>query len=85
MLLSMKLLDWRSEFFSLSYIYKFSELIVKCVIVFGTFRENLKRTNENAIKDHYFNVQQNKVVCRPQDLFFWPNGVDGFGGLNLFF
>jgi hypothetical protein len=32
-----------------------------------------------------FNVQQNKVVCKPQNLFFRPNRIDGFGDLNLFF
>jgi len=82
--MSMKLLDWWSEFFLL-VIYNLSELIVKCVIGFCMFCENLKRTNGNAIKDHYFNVQQNKVVCRPQNLFFRSNGSDAFGGLNFLF
>jgi len=80
----MKVLDWWSEFFLL-VIYNLSELIIKCVTVFGMFCENLKRTNGNAIKHHYFNVHQNKVVCRPQDMVFRSNGVDGFGGLNFLF
>jgi hypothetical protein len=32
-----------------------------------------------------FNVQQDRVVCRPEDFFSWVNGIAGFGGLSLFF
>jgi hypothetical protein len=39
------------------------------------------------VRDHFFffNVQQNTVVCRPEDYFFQANGVAGLGGLNLGF
>jgi hypothetical protein len=53
MLWPMKLLDWWSNFFLL-VIYNLSELIVNCGIGFDMFSENLKRTNGNATKDHYF-------------------------------
>jgi len=36
-----------------------------------------------AVKESLFNVQQNMVVCRPEDFFPQANEIAGFGGLNL--
>jgi len=30
-----------------------------------------------------FNVQQNRVVCKPEDFNFQANGIGGFDDLNL--
>jgi hypothetical protein len=30
-----------------------------------------------------FNVQQNRVVCKPEDFNFQANGITGFDDLNL--
>jgi len=31
-----------------------------------------------------FNVQQNRVVCKPENFNFQANGIVKFGDLNLF-
>jgi hypothetical protein len=36
-----------------------------------------------AVKESIFNVQQNRVMCRPEDCFSQVNEIAGFGGLNL--
>jgi hypothetical protein len=67
-----------SEFF---FLVIFSEFIVKCVIRFGRFvriLEDLWKCYKEII---IFNVQQNRVVHRPEDFFIPANG---FGVVNLF-
>ncbi len=61
-----------------------SELTVKCVIVFGSFVRILEDQWKWYKGTIICYVQQNRVVCRPEDFFSQANGVAGFGGLNLF-
>jgi hypothetical protein len=35
-------------------------------------------------RDFYFNVQGNRVLCRPEMFILQANGIAGFGCLNLF-
>lgn len=79
----MKLLDLVG--FDVLFLVIFSELVVKCVVGFRRFVREFWRTNGNGRKGPvFFNVQQNRIVCRPEDNFLQINGIAGFQGLNLF-
>jgi hypothetical protein len=39
---------------------------------------------EMVVKDHYFYVLKNKVMCGPKDVFFKANEIVEFCGLNYF-
>ncbi len=56
----------------LSFIYLFNSV---------SLSKNLRGPMETVERDHFFNVQQNRVMCKPEIFCLGPMG---FGGLNLF-
>jgi hypothetical protein len=54
------------------------------LIGFGMFEKYSRPQIEIVKMDHYFNVYQNRIMCTCLKIFFQPNEITPFGGLNLF-
>jgi hypothetical protein len=62
-------------------IFSFTSSFLLTLFSFTYLFNSFSLPMEMVERDHFFNVQQNRVTCKPEDFCLGPMG---FGGLNLF-